>query len=534
MTSQLINQLRAARADYDEETRWHRFLLDAIAGTGGFIGRVGPTEVSHLGWAAEAYSRTAALSALSPDRSSRVSYIDQFPREDANRFLARINVAHYVNYTGPILETLLAYISKEEMGRDGLPESVKEWMVGDVDGTGSTWNDLMIESVRPGSASVGYLPLLLDIPSSDGSELSAARARELGLNRVRATALYPMNLLDWNTDETGRISAAKIRTDVVQRQDLLGSAVIEEHYALWYPDHVEKYVVTVPTNGQPSVSERVVLQHSHGRVPLIVFRPSRMAQDPVRGASVVGDLATVNRRLFNLDSELDDHLRNSCFSILAIPVESMQTDVADVVAGNGSGMKVLGSSNRGLEFVAPPSSVPEAMEKRRDVLVRELYRCARVEYAKPSGVTTSGIARAYEFEQTNRRLGDIAAGFARAEQEALRLVAQMLGTDGSSITVTAPADFSVEDMTADLQNVIASQGMKLGATADAELKRRTVRRMLPNLPADTMAVIDEEIDELRDEQAQADAMAREVETARLEQGEQPAVDNTEPGSGEVN
>lgn len=510
-TDPRIEKLRKTRKDYQEEVAWHRFLLDAVCSTGGFKGRVGPTAVSFLGWAAEAYARSTVTATLGAQVDSRLTYLDQFPREDARRFSNRIDVSHYINYTGPILETLLAYISKEEMNRDKI-EAIREWMDGDVDGKGSTWERLMREQVRPRTAALGWCPMLIDLPRTSGAEMTVAQVREQRIE-PRVIPLYPLNVLDFATNAVGKVTAVKLRIDVQVRGDLLEDARNEEHYELWYADRVQRAVVVTDAEGNERIEREETVSHSLGRVPVVFFRASKVADDAVRGPSIIGDLATVNRRIFNLDSELDDFLRNACFALLGVPVSDMKVDVGDVVAGNGTAIKIPKDSNRGLEYTAPPASVPEAQEKRREVLVREVYRCARVEHAKPSGVTTSGIARAYEFEATNRRLADVATGFAQAEQESLRIVAAAKGDTSESTTVTAPADFSVEDLTADLANVISAQTIKLGPTAETEIRRRVARRMLPNLPTDTMAAIDDELEQLRDQQEQDDAMAREVAAA---------------------
>ncbi len=517
MQDSLIKQLRATRVDYDEECAWHRFLLDTICGTGGYRGRVGPAPISLLGWAAEAYSQLTTAQLLSGQRSKdQVSYLDQFPREDAEKFRDRINVSHFVNYTASILETLMAYINDETMTREALPPAVETWML-DVDGHGQDWDLLMVEVVRMRAAGLGWCPVLLDKPATpegyDAGEMSEARAKEFGLGTVRVMPLYPMNLLDWDKDDAGEITAAKtwwVRT----RTNLMGALTTEEIFTLWFADRCVRYVVTKGPNNQDIVGEPVTTNYDYGAVPIKIFRAKPATEDKVRGSSVIGDVATENRRIFNLDSELDDFLRNSCFPILGIPVgNTAEGTMGEIVTGNGSAMAIPMESKLPLHFVAPPESVPAAMEKRRESAMRELYRVARLEFQKPTGVTTSGIARAYEFEQTNRRLGEIAKSFARGEEELLTLAAKMLGVDGTKLTVSSPADFSVEDMAVDLANITGIIGLNVGATAERELKGRLVRRVLPNLPAATMATIDEELDELAKQSEQDSAMEREVNQA---------------------
>ena len=116
----LIPALRRERPDYLEEAQSHKFFLDAIFGTGGFRGKHGATSSSQLGWAAEAYS--LVLTASSPNAAGvlnkeRDTYLDQFPREEIAKFDRRIDIAHYTNYVGPILDLLLSYINKAEVDR---------------------------------------------------------------------------------------------------------------------------------------------------------------------------------------------------------------------------------------------------------------------------------------------------------------------------------------------------------------------------------------------------------------------------------
>lgn len=529
----LLKQLRATRADYDDESEHHRFLLDTLCGTGGYKGRVGPAPISILGWAADAYSNLTTAQLLSAEqRSTRRSWLNQFAREDDAKFNARIDVSHYVNYTAPILETLLAYLGKEEMNRDKVPPAVLDWME-NVDGHGQSWDLLMHEVVRPRAAGLGWCPVLFDRPQvSEGEgEISQARAKELDLT-PRAIPLYPINVLDWEVDASGEITAVKIRVCYKKRATLLEPAVTEEVYSLWYADRCERYVVTIrPNEHQPSVGPLLTIPHDYGRVPLVIFRAKPATEDKVRGASIVGDVANANRRIFNLDSELDDFLRNSCFPILGVPVADQATsNVGEIIAGNGSAMGIPHDSRHGLHYVAPPASVSEAIEKRREVLVREVYRAARVEFAKPSGVTTSGIARAYEFEQTNRRLGEIAQSFARGEEEGLTLAAQLLGVSDTGLTVTSPADFSVEDLTSDIANITGAIELGIGATAETELKRRLVRRMLPNTPSETSEAIEAELTEIHVQTEQDDALRREAENALLTAPPEP----DEPPDDELN
>jgi hypothetical protein len=533
-TKKRIDALRAARADYAAEVEWHRFLLDAVCGTGGFRGNVGPTAISYLGWAAEAYARDATSSHVAPHSlDSRRTYLDQFPREDDKKFSKRIDVSYYVNYTGPLGEIFLAYVNKEEMNRDEVGEgALSEWME-DVDGKGNDWDMQQRTVVRARAALLGWCPVMLDKPvAPSGEEMSVARAAELGI-KLRSIPLFPCNVLDWMQSEDGTVTAVKIRTDHWVRDDLLSPAKREEHYAMWYADRVVRQVITVDHEGKESLGQEDEVKHGFGVVPFVSFRAANPAEDTeIRGPSIIGDIATVNKRIYNLDSEGDDHIRGQVFAVLAIPVEDPSLPLGELILGNDNSIKIWQESRQQLHYAAPPASVAATIEKRREVLVRELYRIARLEYAKPTGVTTSGIARAYEFEQTNRKLGDIAASYARCEQRALRLAERLLGKSDSKVTVTPPADFSVEDMATEIDNVMSANELDLGTTASIEMKRRVVRRMLPNLPAETAVRVEQELND-QFAQIEADkALERQVSEAAAQAAlNGPKEPTGQPGDG---
>lgn len=528
-TEDLIAKLRSTRLDYEEERVWHKELLDAAYGIGGYIGRNGPTAVSHLGWAASAYASYSATNPGTADTSKtcRATYLDQFPREDSEKFAARISVAHYTNYVGPIHEQLLSHVNKAEMQRDGTSPTLDEWML-DVDGKGTSWDTLMREVVRPRASLLGWCPVLFDMPiaPAGGETISQARANELALT-PKAIPLYPINLLDWIADDDGDLEAAKIRTTHEVRFDLIGASVSEERYSLWYSDRVVKYVVTTDGNNKSTVSEPVEVAHSFGKVPVLVCRGKPTPDDRVRGMSIVGDLAPSARRLFNLESELDDHIRGQVFAILGVPVADTGANGGEIVIGASNAIKVPMESNLLLHYVAPPATVSATLETRILAMVREIYRIARIEYTKAAGIT-SGIARAYEFEQTNQRLGDMAGSFARFEEESLELVDGMLGGD-ADITVTAPTDFSVEDLESKIANTLAALALKLGVTADTELRRRLVRTLLPNLPSERQTAIEDELEAQATQGEQDEAMRLEAEQAAADAAAKGAIDPAAPG-----
>jgi hypothetical protein len=517
-----VSKLRKTRCDYFEEGRWHKFLLDATHGTGGFRGRIGPPDVNVLGAASAVYGRFIAStsSSGSADTMSAVvadSYLDKFTREKDDKFAERVKVARYTNYAGPICQLILSYVNKAPCIRDGESTTQQEWRA-DADGNGNNWDALKNDTIHRRAGELGWCPVLLDLPDVlDGTEEEVSKAR-LKESQIRPIAipLFPANILDWRLDESNEFTSVKIRTDHEVGDDLLEDAAREERYAIWYKDRVIKQTITIGADGQETLSEERIIKHSFGCVPLIVFRAEPTPGDAVRGQSIVSDLSVEARTHFNICSEKRDHERGQVFAILGIPVVDMDTDVGIILGGNGAGIKVPYNANMPLHYVAPPASVAESLEVSRGTSVKEMYRISRIEYEEPSTAATSGIARAYRFEQTNSRLRDLSGGFARSEQKLLRLVAKsMSDEEGQRVTVNGANDFGVEDLAADVESVGLILEMNVGPTAEKVLKARLVRKAAPNMPRDVDAAVEQEIGDQALQDEQDAAMEREVQKAGL-------------------
>lgn len=511
----IIPFLDWVRADYEAECHWHRFLMDAASGTGGFKGRHGPTAISHFGWAAEAYAHTllGAMGVTMEDVYCSESYLDRFPRETDEKFRRRREVAHLTNYVAPILDLLISYVNKGEFGRENEPEALTKWRA-DADGNGSSWDVLLKDVIRLLAGQLGWIPVLVDMPVNT-QRVSVAQRDQLGLV-PRVIPLFPVNILDWSKDASGELTAIKIKTREEQRDNLLALPTFIERYDVWYRDRVERYVVTTPPQGPRVAVGPDVYEHGFGAVPVVSFRGRPTPGDRMRGMSIVGDIAVANRRHFNTESEMDEVLRGNTFPILGVPVQDMEVNLNDLLVGSGNGIKVPMESHLPLHYIAPPAQVAAAYESRLAALVKEIYRCARVEYEAPTGTATSGVARAYQFEGTNRRLGDLASGFARSEEKLLRLVAKALNADATKMRVTAPSNFALEDLTADIQNVLELKQVGLGPTAEVEMTRRVRDRALPNLSEDAKATSDQEIQDMADQAVQSKAMDAEMEAAQHE------------------
>ncbi len=487
----LKQQLEATRDGYDEEGSWLRFQLDAYTGGGGFQGRVKQPIAGFWGSAAQAYASYSIIEALAKGSTKeKDTYLDRFDREDAIKFARRKNVVHYLNYVKPTTNLKISYITRKPHKRNNMPERLAEW----VEDTGY---DKAARRRALACAVLGWFPMLVDMPRTPEGAETAAQAGNMD---PYATLMLPCELLDYLTDELGKLVWAKLCTTIKRRESWNAVEVEVKRYTIWTRTDFTIYEVVGET-----VSAPVQGAHKFGQVPIVFWRADTSVEDPIKADSINADVSTEARRLFNLVSEFDEHIRSQVFSILIWP--SMGTtpgDKAEVGAGNGL---QIGSEQKNVPYyLSPDAAVAATLEKRVEATVIEIYRMARVEYTKASGAGASAQSKQEEFEQTNLAIADFAASLASADRETLILVGRGLGINEEelqAIECVAHENYGSDDLNQEIEQVVTVLTVRmLGQTFRKELLVRFAQRMLPNMSADTRKLIESEIDDAvkKDEQ----------------------------------
>ncbi len=500
---ELLKGLLKKRDGYEADLIWEKFLLDAYAGTGGFQGKVRLPLAGFWGAGAGIYNRGWLDNAA--DESEIDTYLDRFPREDIAKFERRAAMAHYTNPVEPIVDIRLSYLHRRA------PTYVKAERVdafrANADGQGRSWDALLHDTIHVRAEVLGWCPVLFDMPSA-GPVASRAEALERGIAPY-AVPLFPGQVYDW-AFERGTLKWAKIGTWFEERADALGPVTKVHEVAIWYRDRVETYEIVKGENARDEVRASAVRPHPWGEVPLrsCVHKPSQL---PLRGLSQIGSVAKLAKRQFNYLSELDEHLRSSTFALLQVPTNDPDK-IGTVLGGAGNALPIRHDSSVEYKFLNPDTSIPAVYEARIAATDKAIERNAKTGYsANESKQVQSGISKAFSFENMNRSLADTAKHQAAFDQSCLRLVARMDGASDDevgAIIVSPQTRFDVEELAAELENALAARSLPIGPTAVAEMTKRLVRQLLPNLDPDKLAKIDAEVDQLALEAEQAAAAAR--------------------------
>lgn len=490
-TDDLLARLRATRDDYSAEVTWGRFLLDAYCGTGGFSGRIKPPTVSQLGWVAEVYGMSGSPSTSLGGMQESGSYLDQYGREDAGKYAKRCEIAHFSNYVETIFDLLVSYALKRPATVEDLPDDVKAWRE-NVTVYGASWNVVLRECIARRAGMLGWCPVLIDqIPRQHG--LSVEQVKAAGIrNEPFITPLTPANVLDWYVDDVGVLQWVKVKLTYVRHDNPLTPAVRVDVFKVY-----SRTTVTTWEAIDDNVTAKGEQPHPFGCVPMISFQHKPHLEERLRGVSMIGDAAIASRRLFNLDSELDEHIRSNVFAMLQVPVPPGKEAPSELLAGAGMALPVPSDATQKYEYLAPPASVAETLETRIANTVREIFRRARVQFKQASGQTQSGVSKQWDFEETNRLLADFAAHLASAECEVYKIIARVMGASPEQINkirVLPVTSFSVEDLAAEIENATEALALNLGATANKLIKGRVAGRMLENVSSEDATKIEGELE----------------------------------------
>lgn len=518
---ELKDQLEAKRDKYVEEGSWLKFLIDSWTGGGGYQGRVKQPPSGYWGSAAEAYAQFATLSSNAYFQEYEFNtYLDRYPREDAEKFQRRINVAHYLNYVRPITNLLVSYLLRKPHKWNNLPKEIESW----IEETSYTKGN-RLRALR--AVVCGWAPVQVDMPARPETAVTQADVGNLSPYLIE---LLPCHLYDYGEDERGQFTWVKLCVSFRRKDTWNGEELTVKRYTIWTREEFFVYEMIRRDNGDEIIRELTKGTHPFKAVPLVIFRSSVSLEDSVKSDSLIADIALEGRRLFNLISELDEHLRGQVFALLCIPKRVGEDGEAPAAVGTENALIYDPESSTAPSFLAPPPTVAATYEKRIEATIVEMYRIARVEYTRASGANQSAESRKTEFEQTNLAIADLASSLARAERDLFILVGRGLGLSEDrlqAIQVIPAESFDTEELNDEIERLVTLLTVReLGRTFRVELLQRIAQRVLPNLNATARKVM---LDEIEKAVARAEQEAELMREREIEGGGEPGGDDAGGG-----
>jgi hypothetical protein len=401
----------------------------------------------------------------------------RYIKEGDQEYLDRCERAYRFPHTKEVVDLVQKYIFKSDIARnwDDAPDYIRAFW------KDATLSKLTIEQymklVASASSIEGRAWVCVDSTKTD-SVLSKADEKAVGARCY--TYLVPAkDVLDIGFDEHDDLNWILVRE--YKRDDadpIKSSGVIRERYRLWTTDSwylfeinendegvngssespgapqsaqngfmnapaasaiaqlelpgVSPYIQNVANNGKVSVQLVSSGQFSIGRVPFFPV-DNVIGDNKYSAPSLIGDIAHLDKAVANYLSNLDAIIQDQTFSQLAMPAQGMMpgTDKYEALIGLGTKRVFTydGESGAKPEYLSPDVKQAEIIVVVINKIINEIYHSVgmgeqRTEKDNAVGTdSSSGVAKAYDFERLNSLLTTKSASLQNAEDKLIELVA---------------------------------------------------------------------------------------------------------------
>ncbi len=393
-------------------------------------------------------------------------YLIKHIRESAEKFQNRIDLSYYLNYTAPCVNAHVDPIFKRAPQREYSGQLSQLWedFAKDTDFAGSDL-DTLSKSWALAAKLYGAAYVVCDNAPQPGSTMAEMIASK---KRPYAYLLKPERIKEIKVNNYGKIIYfAFLERDPKTKKDFV--RVFEQ--TGWH---------LIGDDG--NVKDRGT--YNLGRVPVIRLTSRELSPFDMFPASEFISIATTNRSIYNKCSWLDDILCNQTFSLLTYPTNKAE----DLTIGTDNALAYPPDSRHQPSFIAPPAESANVLASQIESMRESIYNMAVVVNVTGVRAQSSGVAKQWDFEQTNQVLSSFAKSIGCAEMELAKVFALWLNTEFEYSSIYQK-DFSVSDVSTELANAEVAKGLNFGEKFNLEVLKRVATSYLPDLKKDQIEEI---------------------------------------------
>lgn len=363
-------------------------------------------------------------------------YLEPYYYESREDYEKRLRQLALDNHVKSVVGIYNSFLFRKHIKRDfnGLEGPSLDAFLDDADLDGRSYDSFM-RDLSSLTMVYGNVWCVVDKPASD----ALTRADELNQEiRPYVSLFTPDNVLDWEYRREANglytLTYLKVKEEVVN-----DTQYIREYT----PTEINVYKIE---GAEREGSLDFTYPNNLGKVPAVCVYAQR---SPIRGVgiSAIGDIADVQKELYEFNSEIEQIIRLTNHPSL---VKSVDVEAS---AGAGSIIQMPQGMDPGLKpYLLQPDgasieAVIEAMTRKIDSIDRMacLGGIRSIESRR-----LSGIGLQTEFQMLNAKLADFAMSLEHAEEQIWRMWALYQGTVWSG-KVKYPRSFSIQDKVNDVQ-----------------------------------------------------------------------------------
>ncbi len=399
------------------------------------------------------------------------SYIDQFPRESDEKYAERQKIAYYTNLFASKINRYIGYLYKTTPMRTTSNQLIRA-VLDDVDSRGNSV-DVFMSSFAKNAKALGSNLLLIDMQQDLPNNLK---------EQIDSRALpyfveiEPSSVSKYKLDKFGKFEYISFNSTIdnstYDKDDVM--------QVVRYYDRTEWRVY----DGEDIIERGT---HNLGVCPVISFGENGTFPD----AGEFNQIAHLQKRHYNLKSELDEILRGQTFSLLTINADvpsdvelKLSTDNAIVYA---QGMKEP-------SFIAPESDSASVYQKEIQSIEDTINKIAYDISTNQS--QESGIALDIKFQGLNGSLSNFAMRLEDFEIRAFEIVARYLGIQNADVTIQYHKTFNIVDVEKEINTLSEIKALGYTLPTYEKLKlQQIVANDLNSVDNDDINVISGEIED---------------------------------------
>lgn len=434
-------------------------------------------------------------------------HLFQYHRETLLEFTDRLQRAYRFNHTREVVDLIQKYISKSPVSRStDAPEPLKAFW------TESTMNGLDIDqfmlAASAEASKLGSIWIFTDTNLQEGEVVSQADASK-AKKKAYAYTVSVKDVLDMGYDDLGHLIWVLVREWKRDDNDPVhGSGTIKPRYRLWTANAwylFEEIQQEVDGEKQTIIAQTGEGVNELGEIP--GFRLDHIiSQNLYCSTGLIDDIAYLDRAVANYLSNIDAIIQDQTFSQLVIPSQSVSPgdDIKDKVIEMGTKRVFTYDSEGGgkPEYISPDPKQAGVILQIINKIIGEIYHSVgmageRTKQDNAVGIdNSSGVAKAYDFEQVNSLLVSKASAMENAENKLADLIMKWNGSkDGieGEEPVKYPETFDVRSL---FDEFTIAENLGLVAAPDTirqEQMRQVADKLFPRIAKATREKIDTEI-----------------------------------------
>lgn len=478
-----------------------------------------------------------------PDALKDHGVLQQFATEDDKSFEIRRQEAIGFGYSKSIINLYNELLTTKEPERDYGPlDGDKLWarFLDDCDQYNADLQAFLLEQAKRASV-YGHIGLLVDKPAVE-VQLTQAQAVMNGVYPYIA-AFAPQDIMDWRYTKD---QWQRPVLDFVKLMEQDGETILIYTRQGWQRWRIKE-------EGGREMMEPVLDGeglHDLGVVPFVWLTNRRRIDNYPRrlpmGESDLSIVAGLDASIMRNLSCMDEIAKHGAFPMFRQPTSGTNAETGQQEVAVGP-QAVLPFEVREGEAGKPDwleSAAGEPVAAHLSIIEHkrtELYRTANVgglQVTENSADAKSGVALQHEFRLLNSVLSGKAAELEEAERTVCWLWCKWQGReqDYSGVTIEWPRKFDVEDMAADLENIMALQQAVSGSPTFQRHAKMTAARKLP-AAMDDLSTIEKELQDAEAQAAKQRAKLAEMDTGMDQlnggdEAEDDTTDDTGAGDGE--